>query len=82
MMSSQIHREVLVYAPWCHWVWGGGWLAQWGVWDFAGGIVVHVTAGFSALASLIVVGKREVPLDQLEAGSMGAEAWEGGIIGY
>jgi len=49
---------VLVYAPWCHWVWGGGWLAEWGVWDFAGGIVVHITAGFSALASLAVVGKR------------------------
>eukprot|EP00913_Durusdinium_trenchii_P013251 g12438.t1 len=57
---------VLVYAPWCHWVWGGGWLAQWGVWDFAGGIVVHVTAGFSALASLIVVGKREVSEEEAE----------------
>merc|ERR1719359_1235444 len=49
---------VLVYAPWCHWVWGGGWLSEWGVWDFAGGLVVHVTAGFSALAALVVVGKR------------------------
>jgi len=49
---------VLVYAPWCHWVWGGGFLAEWGVWDFAGGLVVHVTAGFSALAALVVVGKR------------------------
>jgi len=49
---------IVVYAPWCHWVWGGGWLAQWGVYDFAGGIVVHITAGFSALASLVVVGKR------------------------
>lgn len=52
---------VLVYAPFCHWVWGGGWMAEWGVWDFAGGIVVHITAGFSALASLIVVGRRKVP---------------------
>jgi len=52
---------VLVYAPFCHWVWGGGWLAEWGVWDFAGGIVVHITAGFSALASLLVVGRRAVP---------------------
>jgi len=57
---------VCVYAPWCHWVWGGGWLAQWGVKDFAGGIVVHVTAGFSALASLIVVGKRQVSEEDLE----------------
>jgi len=52
---------VLVYAPFCHWVWGGGWMAEWGVWDFAGGIVVHITAGFSALASLVVVGRRAVP---------------------
>lgn len=50
---------IFVYAPFCHWVWGGGWMAEWGVWDFAGGIVVHITAGFSALASLIIVGKRE-----------------------
>lgn len=49
---------LFVYFPWCHWVWGGGWMAEWGVWDFAGGIVVHITAGFSALASLVVVGKR------------------------
>jgi Amt family ammonium transporter len=40
---------LLVYAPVAHWVWGGGWLAQRGVMDYAGGIVVHVTAGVSAL---------------------------------
>jgi len=57
---------VVVYAPWCHWVWGGGWLAEWGVWDFAGGIVVHVTAGFSALASLVVVGKRPADTEDLD----------------
>jgi Amt family ammonium transporter len=50
---------IVVYAPFCHWVWGGGWMAEWGVFDFAGGIVVHITAGFSALASLLVVGRRE-----------------------
>mmetsp|Transcript_135655 Transcript_135655/g.338431 ORF Transcript_135655/g.338431 Transcript_135655/m.338431 type:complete len:592 (-) Transcript_135655:101-1876(-) len=49
---------VFVYAPWCHWVWGGGFLMKWGVYDFAGGIVVHTTGGFSALASLFVVGNR------------------------
>mmetsp|Transcript_34649 Transcript_34649/g.62855 ORF Transcript_34649/g.62855 Transcript_34649/m.62855 type:complete len:444 (-) Transcript_34649:35-1366(-) len=54
---------LFIYFPWCHWVWGGGWLAEWGVWDFAGGIVVHITAGFSALASLAVVGKRPMPTD-------------------
>jgi Amt family ammonium transporter len=52
---------ILVYAPWCHWVWGGGFLAQWGVVDFAGGIVIHITAGFSALASLLMVGRRAIP---------------------
>jgi Amt family ammonium transporter len=40
---------LIVYAPVAHWVWGGGWLAKRGVMDFAGGIVVHVTAGVSAL---------------------------------
>lgn len=50
--------QVLVYYPFAHMVWGGGLLAQWGVLDFAGGIVVHATAGFAALASVIYVGKR------------------------
>jgi len=39
----------LVYCPVAHWVWGGGWLAKLGVIDFAGGIVVHITAGVSHL---------------------------------
>ena len=42
---------VFVYSPVTHWVWGGGWLAQMGVMDFAGGLVVHTTAGISALAA-------------------------------
>jgi len=50
--------QLLVYYPFAHMVWGGGLLAQWGVLDFAGGIVVHATAGFAALASVIYVGKR------------------------
>ncbi|MBF0337618.1 MAG: ammonium transporter [Nitrospirae bacterium] len=50
----------LVYNPVAHWVWGkGGWLAGLGVLDFAGGIVVHVTSGFSALAAALVIGKRK-----------------------
>ncbi len=49
---------ILVYVPVCHWVWGGGWLAQLGVMDFAGGIVVHVTAGSAALVAALVIGKR------------------------
>ncbi len=50
----------LVYDPLCHWVWGkGGWLRQLGVLDFAGGTVVHVAAGFSALAFAMVIGPRK-----------------------
>ncbi|MHB8880929.1 MAG: ammonium transporter [Thermodesulfovibrionales bacterium] len=49
----------LVYDPVAHWVWGtGGWLKNMGVLDFAGGIVVHVTSGISALAAALVIGKR------------------------
>jgi len=50
--------QFLVYYPFCHMVWGGGILAEWGVLDFAGGIVVHATAGFAALASVLFVGAR------------------------
>ncbi|OUV62485.1 MAG: ammonia channel protein [Gammaproteobacteria bacterium TMED119] len=49
----------LVYFPVCHWVWGGGWLAAMGVLDFAGGLVVHLTAGVGALVAAIVLGKRQ-----------------------
>ena len=48
----------LVYTPVCHWVWGGGWLGDMGVRDLAGGIVVHATAGVSALVMAIMLGKR------------------------
>lgn len=48
----------LVYDPMAHWVWGGGWAAQLGAIDFAGGTVVHISSGFSALAIAIVIGKR------------------------
>jgi len=47
-----------VYAPIAHWVWGGGWLAQWGALDFAGGTVVHVNAAAAAVVAAIVLGKR------------------------
>ncbi|HEV2404171.1 MAG TPA: ammonium transporter, partial [Ktedonobacterales bacterium] len=56
--------SLLVYIPFVHWVWGGGFLAQWGVKDFAGGIVVHLSAGVAALASIFVVGKRRVRADE------------------
>jgi Amt family ammonium transporter len=50
--------SLVVYAPVAHWVWGGGWLADMGAWDFAGGTVVHVNAGAAALVAAMVVGKR------------------------
>ena len=49
---------IVVYAPVTHWIWGGGIMAGWGVLDFAGGIVVHATAGTAALVAAIVLGKR------------------------
>ena len=50
---------LFVYFPLTHWVWGGGMLAQWGILDFAGGIVVHASAGFAALAAVFFIGKRK-----------------------
>jgi Amt family ammonium transporter len=50
--------QIFVYYPFVHMIWGGGILAQWGVLDFAGGIVVHATAGFAALASVFYVKAR------------------------
>ena len=49
---------VLIYAPVCHWVWGGGWLADLGFMDFAGGSVVHINAGVAALVAALIIGNR------------------------
>lgn len=51
--------SILVYAPLAHWVWGGGIIAKLGAIDFAGGTVVHISAGMGALASVFVLGKRK-----------------------
>lgn len=50
---------VIVYMPVCHWVWGSGWLADLGVMDFAGGIVIHINAGVAALVTALVLGNRK-----------------------
>jgi len=50
---------LLVYAPVCHWVWGGGWLSEMGTLDFAGGTVVHVNAGIAAVVAAAVLGPRK-----------------------
>ncbi|HEY3367689.1 MAG TPA: ammonium transporter [Symbiobacteriaceae bacterium] len=52
--------SLLIYIPLTHWIWGGGFLATLGVVDFAGGMVVHVSAGMAALASILFVGKRRI----------------------
>jgi Amt family ammonium transporter len=49
----------VVYAPVCHWVWGGGWLADMGLLDFAGGTVVHINAGVAAIVAALVLGNRK-----------------------
>jgi ammonium transporter, Amt family len=56
--------SLIVYVPLVHWIWGGGFLAKWGVLDFAGGLVVHTSAGFAALASVWVVGARKFGPDE------------------
>ena len=59
--------STLVYSPIAHWVWGeGGWLLTMGALDFAGGTVVHISSGFSALVAAIVVGKRSGKLDNFK----------------
>ena len=58
MLVFSVLWLLIVYLPVAHWVWGGGWLAQKGVLDFAGGIVVHITAGVGAIVAALVLGNR------------------------
>lgn len=58
--------SLLVYYPWCKQIWGGGFFQQQGVWDFAGGIVVHSTAGWSALAAAVALGPRKAKVEARE----------------
>ena len=58
MLLFSIFWVSLVYFPVCHWVWGGGFLGEMGLLDFAGGTVVHITAGVGAIVAAIVMGKR------------------------
>jgi Amt family ammonium transporter len=59
MLWFMVLWGTLVYAPVCHWVWGGGWLGGLGVLDFAGGTVVHINAGVAGLVAALVLGKRQ-----------------------
>ena len=58
MLVSSSLWLLVVYAPVCHWVWGGGWLGNMGLQDFAGGAVVHITAGVAALVAAMSLGGR------------------------
>jgi Amt family ammonium transporter len=59
MMWFMALWSLIVYAPIAHWVWGGGFLGDWGVLDFAGGTVVHINAGVAGLVCALVLGKRK-----------------------
>lgn len=59
MLAFSVLWLLGVYVPVCHWVWGGGWLADLGLYDFAGGTVVHITAGVAALVAAMVLGSRK-----------------------
>ncbi len=58
MLAFAVLWSLFVYAPLAHWIWGGGWLSKLGTVDFAGGTVVHIGSGLSALACALVVGQR------------------------
>lgn len=58
MLVFSVVWVTVVYFPICHWVWGGGWLADKGLLDFAGGTVVHITAGVAAIVAAVVLGNR------------------------
>lgn len=80
---------LLVYAPVVHWVWGGGWLGRLGVMDFSGALVVHVSAGFSALTLALIVGKRRAatvsphaPVLALAGGGLLWIGWAGIVGGW
>ncbi len=59
MLAFMALWVTFVYAPVCHWVWGGGWLGEFGILDFAGGTVVHINAGVAGLVAALVLGRRK-----------------------
>lgn len=80
---------LIVYAPVVHAVWGGGWLAEFGVMDFAGSLVIHTSAGFSALALSVILGRRRTPgtashapLLSLAGGALVWIGWAGMVGGW
>jgi ammonium transporter, Amt family len=73
----------LIYSPVAHWVWGGGWLSKLGALDFAGGTVVHINAGVSALALAFLLGKRKgFPQDPMEPNNIPLVVLGAGILWF
>lgn len=75
---------ILVYLPACHWIWGGGFLSRLGVVDFAGGIVIHVSAGFAALATVMFMGRRDdlAPGEKAEPNNLPLVAVGAGLLWF
>lgn len=73
---------LLVYIPVTHWVWGGGFLQKLGFVDFAGGTVIHTTAGFAALASIIFLGKRQLDEKGMKPSNLMAAAVGTGLLWF
>ena len=83
LMMFSVLWFTIVYSPVAHWVWGGGWLAKLGALDFAGGTVVHINAGVSALALAFLLGKRKgFPQDQMEPNNIPLVVLGAGILWF
>lgn len=83
MLLYSILWSLLVYIPVCHWVWGGGWLGQMGLLDFAGGTVVHITAGVSAIVAAVVLGgRRGFPLKAMPPHNLGLTVTGAGLLWF
>ncbi|MFS1663845.1 ammonium transporter [Streptococcus sp. zg-JUN1979] len=73
---------ILVYIPVCHWIWGSGFLAKLGFVDFAGGTVIHTTAGFAALAAIFVLGRRHQDDISMKPSNLMAAAIGTGLLWF
>ncbi len=83
LMIFSVLWMTVVYSPVCHWVWGGGWLGGLGALDFAGGAVVHINAGVSALALVLVLGRRKgFSTDVMEPNNIPLVALGAGLLWF
>ncbi|MDU1571292.1 MAG: ammonium transporter [Enterococcus hirae] len=77
-----IFWTILIYIPVCHWVWGNGFLEKVGFVDFAGGSVIHTTAGFGSLASIFVLGNRKLKKKGMQPNNLMAAAIGTGLLWF